>query len=259
MGKIICQGCQKLLASKTKKDYPRNNILEATLATFAMTGCKFRGKGCKVVDDLENITKHEENYCQFRTILCPHAFCEKWILFKDFAEHLEKHDYYHNQHDDYFYLDCKGSTYTFKVDMININDLNKSQMRWILGFPRNDRIFLLMISSTQVPGTFLMESLQLWVQYVGGRDISKRFNSKIQIGNQTHGKYIYDGPIKCIDDSKEEIVKSGFGLVVECEKIKNYVKDGEFEGEFEVEVILEELNPNPEDFVFEHEIKIEVT
>ena len=253
MGEILCQRCQLHLVPNHKKKYLRNKILEATLETFAMTGCKFRGNGCTVVDDLESITKHEENKCQFRWILCPFTFCNKGIFFQDLRQHLlDNHSYYLDS--DYFYFECNGSTYTIKVDKINIQDFKESYVRWMLTFPKSDKVFMLMINGKEDPETNSMESLQLWVQYVGGRDISQRFNSKIQIGNQTHGKFIYEGPIKCIDDNKEEIVKSRFGLVVECEKIKHYIKNGEFE----VEVILDEINPSPEDFTFDHEIKTEV-
>ena len=69
-------------------------------------------------------------------------------------------------------------------------------------------------------GAILWRLLEIYL-----RSLTQKFKLKIR---PMENLSTYEEPIKCIDDDKD-IVKIRFGLVMECQKIKHYIKNGEFE------------------------------
>ena len=67
-GVIVCSTCREEYGRWRHEHFYKIYILDRILQALP-TSCEFMKNGCKVIQELSQITFHEEN-CEFRDVLC---------------------------------------------------------------------------------------------------------------------------------------------------------------------------------------------
>lgn len=254
-GIIFCQPCFRKMPKDPieKNRIFRNSVLERCMVNVAqqITSCKFRKDGCPEVKDLDSIYRHEEK-CRFKMVLCPFGYCEEYVNFSKLKNHLDKeHNNRIADESNGILSDGEkiGSTIILEVDGINVKSYDTSNNFWLFSFTHKEEPFML-VGRAELDSEEEEEisNFHFWIQYFGGRFKSKNYSARIQIGTRAQGQFIYNGPIKCIDDKKTEVFKKRFGLIVEAEAVKKYIRGRSLEVEVEI------YDLDPEDYAFDSDI-----
>ena len=238
--KIRCGEC--LPKPEKHKSFQRNVALEKMLYAYPITYCKFRKNDCKIVQDLKNIEYHEED-CKFRDILCPMFDCNNIVSLKNLDNHLkESHRFINFDIEDEF-LEIEGNVFKFKDFNDDDDDSSddSSDEDHFRHFRYNGDLFLVHIDSKSKTHTF-------WIQIWGSKFEAKNYNWSIQIGDSTHGRCMFQGPVKSLDDDKNEALEKQYGLVVSRDFVKKFTDD---EGTLTLEIEIENLKPQEEQADYE--------
>ena len=265
--KIACGDCRKYeiremtLYERLYKDetFKQDKVLENLFSTLP-TSCKAWKYGCQFVEYVEKIGEHEDK-CEFRGVICPISDCfernaESRISLKELEEHLNmgKFETPHDNHtlDDRncFYehcIDLKTPSPTVEIDGSRF----KFKFKKGVGITCCQRVEYFHFDGK----TFLCHvdydleleegsSFCLWIQLIGSRSEAKNYISWIQVGNPEIEAYSYTGSIKCIDDDKNEVFYSHFGLCIRIfekgpqieEALFNKISANEISADVEVEM-----------------------
>ena len=158
LDKILCESCLPKDPWERRR-FSRNNILQSTLASFSITGCKFRNDGCKEILDLEKCGLHEDD-CKFRKVPCPIEWCGNGenitYSFQDLRPHLKTFHTSRCFDTDHIHKK-RGTTYIFEIK----EDLKQCTLH----FTYKNQLFML---HGIAHGSHIW-SFQFWVQYFGGR------------------------------------------------------------------------------------------
>ena len=231
--KIRCGEC--LPKPEKHKRFQRNEALEKVLFAYPITSCKFRKNDCTVVQDLKNIEYHEED-CEFRDILCPFATCANEIRFNGLKEELASvHEL------DWDTPDCDM---IIDGNIFKLKEVISDFKYYFFYFRQNGKDFFLHMRfyEDERPGFIL------WIQLCGSKFEAKNYNWSIQIGDSTHGRCMFKGPVKSLDDDKNKMFDTQFGLIVSLDFVKKFVDD---EGTLPVEIEIENLKPQEEQADYE--------
>ena len=234
--KIACEDCFKPTRGT---NFQRSVNLENTLYAFSVTSCKFRKSGCKVIQDLKNIEYHEED-CEFRDILCPFGYCKETISLSELKRHLKNHNIDLNNADSYTVVNDK----VFKLNAItadhNVDDDINEQRQFHHFFRQNGKIFFIQLDINWQNEE--KELFMIWIQLCGSKYEAKNYDCFIQIGD-SHGRSMFKGPVRSLDDDKDEAFDKQYGLVVSWDFAKKFIDD---EDSLTVEIEIEDLKPQEE-------------
>ena len=243
--KISCGEC--LPNPDEDKRFQRNVALENMLFAYPITSCKFRRNDCKIVQDLKNIEYHEED-CQFRDVHCPLYFCDFIVPVSDLKKHiLEIHDFDIENEDSDLVINDK----VFTLKNSNIYDENEDgNYREFYYFRQDKNLFVIQLYYTFESDK---ECLMIWIQLWGSKFEAKNYNCLIQMGDSTHGRFMFKGPVKSLDDSGEKNYYGlrNNGLIVSLDFAKKFEKFIDDEGSLTVEIEIENLKLQEEQADYE--------
>ena len=205
----------------------RNIALEKILLELP-TACKFKKNGCQFIDYFSRISYHEKT-CPKREIICTHAYCDTRVPFTGLREHLIGAHFLNPYQT---YIKDVGINYFFTTKM-SCNDL------W--GVLNNIRCNDL--SFTQGNDTFLVKTevnrikkiLIVWVQLFGSRTRAQMFQYCAGLVDSSLGCATYIGPVKSLDDNKNEVFESQIGLNVPFGILQQYIKNDQLNFEIRIE------------------------
>ena len=237
--KIACGEC----LPDDDKRFQRNFNLENMLYAYPITSCKFRKNDCKVIQDLKNIEYHEED-CEFRDILCPLDWCDELV---PFSGALRKHFY-----------ECHGVDLDGSDDDLTINDKvftllkygdaqDSENRRYLYFFHEIGKTFLIHLDYYVEDGEKI---IKLFIRFYGSGFEAKNYNCLIQIGDSTHGRQMFKGPINSLDEDD-----SG-GLVVSLDFAEKFMDD---DGSLTVEIEIGNLKPQEEQTDYEEPMEAAAT
>ena len=194
----MCSTCREEYGRWRHEHFYKIYILDRILQALP-TSCEFMKNGCKVIQELSQITFHEEN-CEFRDVLCIFNFCDVVMPVLCLTDHLKfihKKDVYSSLDGNVYQND--ESNYTVKFIMVKEYFLK--HLRWgpyILRY--GNKIFLAHLENDPKK-----EITMVWLQIYGSELESKNYQYRIQIKDSEIGTYMYEGQVNSIDDKKTEV------------------------------------------------------
>ena len=209
-GEIACSKCKK------SKAFHRSLILEELLLSLP-TACKFKSNGCQIVQCPENIGYHEEE-CELRNVLCPLKFCEVMYPASTLTKHLKSAHKFDVFREAFWKIrpdDC------FRLDLnVQENHFSTKPGRWSYPFKEFEKMFLFHFEYDPKKNGSL-----IWVRMFGSRSEAKNYNYKIMVEHMKVGKIMYEGPVKSLDDRKDEVFDSYPGLMINPAVVKKFVDE----------------------------------
>ena len=207
----------------------RNIALEKILSKLP-TACEFKKSGCEFIDYVNRISYHEKT-CPKREIICTFEYCESMLPISGICEHLvNDHSVNIRNHK---YVKKVGINYLFHMKM-SPNDLlgNRSNTRYCVGsvtFSHGKDIFSINIETNRTE-----KILVLWVQLYGSGNQAKMFQYCAGLVDSSLGCATYIGPVKSLEDNKNEVFESQIGLVVSFHALRQYIKNDKLNFEIRI-------------------------
>ena len=208
-----------------------------------MVACQYRKNDCKIVQDPQNISYHEEE-CEFRDVECVLGNCPEIVAYSNLTKHLDE------VHEKNVFTPSgirnaeKTGEILIKCDVLEKNFSPRSNGRpWrLLVGPIlfNEKHFLLQ-SEINPAKDFVLA----WMQMYGSRFEAKNYRYSIQLQEKEDlGTPIYKGPMKSLDDRKTDVFTSKVGLVVPLDVLKKHLGN---ETKIAFEIKIEDLKPKDDE------------
>ena len=211
----------------------RNIVLEKMLSNLP-TACEFKKNGCQFVDYVNRIIYHEKT-CPKREIICTHAFCKTRVSFSGLGEHLQN-AHKINVNDENFAKKV-GVNYLLSLNMASVPLVplkgNGDETRFHgtgLKFKHDQDIFFVNIEVNRAKKVLI-----LWVQLYGSRNRAHMFQYCAGLVDSSLGCATYIGPVKSLEDNKNEVFESQIGLNVPFRTLQQYIKNDQLNFEFRIE------------------------
>ena len=236
-GKIVCSTCKE---SNPKGKFRRDaatTALEKVLLRLPRS-CKFKKNDCDVVLDKDVIAYHEED-CQHRDVKCPIGVCanNRNILypFSELKNHLIEHHKYDMTVPNKNIKECGDSKFSFHFVFEEIH-FNKAKgiASWSCGPFMFEGCSFMFHYSLDSDNSYWAFSTMIY----GSRFEAKNFHYWIKVEDAEIGTFYYKGPVKSIDDDKNEFMRSHECLTVPAKLLKKYM--GKL---YRIEVGMENLKP----------------
>ena len=204
----------------------RNIALEKILSELP-TACKFKYNGCQFIDYFSRISYHEKT-CSKREIICPHGICELWMPFSEIQHHLMIDHLFNIQN--HKSVKKVGINYLLSLEISHYNLWGGSSIRYLgLSFSHESKIFFVQIEVNQIKNI-----LVLWVQLYGSRNQAQMFQYCAGLVDSSLGCATYIGPVKSLEDNKNEVFESQIGLVVSFHALQQYIKNDQLNFEIRI-------------------------
>ena len=234
-GNVVCSTCKE---SNPKGKFRRDaatTALEKVLFCLPRS-CKFKKNDCDVVLDKDVIAYHEED-CKHRDVKCPIGSCandNELYSFSLLKNHL-----------------IEDHKYDFTVPTKNVTKFEDSKFLFPFWFIENH--FMVDESkSWSYSEPWMFEGYPFLLHYrrrdtscwtfsitiYGSRFEAKNFHYWIKVEDAEIGTFYYKGPVKSIDDDKNEFMRSHECLTVPAKLLKKYM--GKL---YRIEVGMENLKP----------------
>ena len=211
-GKTVCASCNTFDVGA----HVRNYVLEALIEDLP-TSCKNRSKGCELVDYSPLISYHE-TICVKREIQCVNRFCTKTFQLSDLRSHL-KIDHAVDITKTNF-VQKRGSNYFINVEIFQVM-FDKAFVRWnVEPFQFEGRSFMIHSELNAVK-----KCLVIWIQLFGLKSVAKQFEYFLGLADKSLGIYSYGGPVKSLDDDKQDIFQSQDGFSVSYDTVKKFLQN----------------------------------
>ena len=94
-GHLVCNSCRENMAAERQEDCPvcrepmGNNKSLLAMVVIENMEHECTNNGCKEKLSFEEVTKHKEELCMFRMIICPGIYCEQLLPFSSFNDHAK--------------------------------------------------------------------------------------------------------------------------------------------------------------------------
>ena len=208
-GSMACGDCQSASKFPDGVSIPGT---EALLANLPVTSCRYKKYDCKIVQDRDLISYHEED-CLYRDIKCIIGNCKKKYPVLRLPDHLMSvHKFDVNHTSTTIMLGQEGPKFQVPIPMKPVDFKKRTKpnkIRWnpIGPLELNHRNFFV-----QVENRFICKQTIIWVQLYGSKIEAKNFKYSVQLPeNLEAGFTTYKGPVKSLDDDKSEVFKSRCG------------------------------------------------
>ena len=224
-GSMACADCEAASKFPDSVSIPGT---EALLANLPVTSCRYKKHDCKIIQDQDLISYHEED-CPYRSIKCIFENCKKKYPALKLSNHLKLvHQFDVNHTSTTIMLGQDGPKFQVPIPMKPMHFKRPSpgcdKIRWTPVGPLelNNRNFFV-----QVENRFICKQTIIWVQLYGSKLEAKNFKYSMQLPeNQEAGFTTYKGPVKSLDDDKSEVFKSRNGLVLPFSTVKKHLDEG---------------------------------
>ena len=224
-GLTACETCK----NSSQEEFQRNYKAEKMLVIFEIE-CKYKVDGCQITRGPHNIIQHEES-CEFRLVTCPiHSKCKEY-QFRKSLEHFKRHNMSE--------LIVKDNETCIKIP------IKKSyfQFNWHTTdyiYTINGKNFFIQMSLDD-----LKESVLMWIYLVGSKFEANEFIYRLEVKSPV-SKTIYEGPVRYIDEKREDIKKSQMGLFVPYSIVRSFKKNDQSDTLFETKFTIKSLKSKGE-------------
>ena len=202
----------------------RNIVLEKILSELP-TACGFKRHGCQFIDYVNRISYHEKT-CPKREIICTYAYCDTRVPFTGLREHLINHHFINIE--DQKFIRKVGVNYSFML-ILSLRALVGNSTRCHVTFKHEMDNFIVNIEINHIK-----KILILWVQLYGSRNRAQIFQYCAGLVDSSLGCATYIGPVKSLEDNKNEVFESQIGLVVSFHALQQYIKNDQLNFEIRI-------------------------
>ncbi len=174
--------------------------------------CQYASDGCDFGIDKTVILDHEAE-CRFRRVPCPDGLCSKEVMASELVSHIK------TEHADAVWEGDPGSTMGRIWFIDSKMHFNTNANNWVLNIWQHD-------GNTFIARFRKMNGLWYsWVYVLGGAKTAGQFMSEIATENPDGNAdcaLLYLGRVHAVDESEEDITKSGDCFVMTNEVVKNH-------------------------------------
>jgi hypothetical protein len=196
----------------------RSDVLEKVRTTLPLA-CKFRKNGCNAVLSLESLLYHEVD-CQWRTIFCPILDCnsnkrnDTKIIFNLLENHFTEHHTTFTNFKNYSMI--KSNFTGLTKDYLNGKEAVLAPFKLSLNGAQFFREIVL-----------VNKRVYIWIYYQGSKEEAKNYICTIKVyGGSENEEFLYNGPPRSLDESKDEVIDGDYGLSMSLSQVKRLVSEG---------------------------------